>query len=354
MKRKMLQAQLTALRGDNAALQARLAALQNDNDSIRALLDHLREGIVLVNRQGTILLINRSALVIFGAQGPLEGKNVLELFRDMELTALLHSALAGRQAEAQHVRDGRTYQALFSPAEGDAMVLFLDVTEKARAERMRRQFSANVSHELKTPLTGILGYAEMLSNGMARQEDTREFAGKIQNEAGQLIRLIEDIILLSQLDEAEALPNPEPVDLGEVAAAVTEALVAKAREHGVELACSVSEAWVQGNRSLLYEMLYNLADNAIKYNRPGGRAGITVSQAEGRTVIEVADTGIGIAPEHRDRVLERFYRVDKSRSKKTGGTGLGLSIVKHIAAVHGGTVKLKSALGRGTTVTVSL
>ena len=354
MNRQSSSARLAALRGDNDLLRARLAALQNDNDSVYALLDHLREGIALVDREGTILLVNRSALAIFGAQDDLAGKNVLELFREVELTTLLQSALEGRQAETQYIRYGRTYQALFSPAEGGAMILFLDVTEKARAERMRRQFSANVSHELKTPLTGILGYAELVSSGMARPEDARLFAGKIQAEAEQLIGLIEDIIMLSQLDEAETLPAAEPVELGEVAAAVTEALASKAQKHDVQLGCDAPETWVRGNRSLLYDLLYNLADNAIKYNRPGGRADIVISQTAGHTVIEVTDTGIGIAPEHQDRVLERFYRVDKSRWKKTGGTGLGLSIVKHIASVHGGTVELQSEVGKGTTVTVLL
>ena len=359
MNRQSSSARLAALRGDNDLLRARLAALQNDNDSVYALLDHLREGIALVDREGTILLVNRSALAIFGAQDDLAGKNVLELFREVELTTLLQSALEGRQAETQYIRYGRTYQALFSPAEGGAMILFLDITEKARAERMRRQFSANVSHELKTPLTGILGYAELVSSGMARPEDARLFAGKIQAEAEQLIGLIEDIIMLSQLDEAETLPAAEPVELGEVAAAVTEALASKAQKHDVQLGCDAKvsgmepmEIWVHGNRSLLYDLLYNLADNAIKYNRPGGRADIVLSQTAGHTVIEVSDTGIGIAPEHQDRVLERFYRVDKSRWKKTGGTGLGLSIVKHIASVHGGTVELQSEVGKGTTVTV--
>ena len=359
MRRQNYRTRLAALQSENDGLRARLAALQNDNDSIHALLDHLREGIALVDRKGTILLVNKSALAIFGTQEDLAGKNVLELFREVELTALLQNALAGQQAETQYIRYGRTYQALFSPAEGGAMILFLDVTEKARAEKMRRQFSANVSHELKTPLTGILGYAELLANGMARPEDARVFAGKIQAEAEQLIRLIEDIIMLSQLDEAETLPAAEPVELGEVAAAVTEALASKAQKHGVQLGCGATvsaaepvEIWVRGNRSLLYDLLYNLADNAIKYNRPGGRADIAIAQTAEHTVIKVTDTGIGIAPEHQDRVLERFYRVDKSRWKKTGGTGLGLSIVKHIASVHGGTVELQSEVDKGTTVTV--
>jgi len=219
-------------------------------------------------------------------------------------------------------------------------------------EKIRRQFSANVSHELKTPLTGILGYAEMLSSGMARPEDTRHFIERIRREAEQMIQLVDDIIMLSQLDETERLPYTESVDLGEVATAVAEALTVKAQNHGVSLHLDVPETLLKGNRSLLYNLLYNLVDNSIKYNRPGGSAQVCVSQVQGQTVIEVADTGIGIPIKHQDRVLERFYRVDKSRSKKTGGTGLGLSIVKHIAAVHGGTVELESTLGKGTAVRV--
>jgi len=219
-------------------------------------------------------------------------------------------------------------------------------------EKVRRQFSANVSHELKTPLTGILGYAEMLSSGMARPEDTRRFIERIRCEAEQMIQLVDDIIMLSQLDETERLPYTEPVDLGEVAVAVKEALTFKAQEHGVSLRLDAPETLLKGNRSLLYDLLYNLLDNSVKYNRPGGSAQVIVSQHDGRTIIEVSDTGIGIPPKHQDRVLERFYRVDKSRSKKTGGTGLGLSIVKHIAAVHDGTVELNSTPGKGTTVRV--
>jgi len=222
------------------------------------------------------------------------------------------------------------------------------------AEQARRRFSANVSHELKTPLTVILGYAEMIASGMIPPENTREFAGKIQREAEQMIQLIDDIIMLSQLDETEVLPHTEQVNLGQVAAAVADSLAVKAQKHGVTLNLNAPETWVRGNRSLLYELIYNLVDNSIKYNNPGGRADITVSQTEERTLIEVADTGIGILPKHQSRVLERFYRVDKSRSKKTGGTGLGLSIVKHIASVHGGTVELRSAAGQGTTVTIRL
>ncbi|MDR1464850.1 MAG: hypothetical protein LBJ11_06080 [Oscillospiraceae bacterium] len=221
-----------------------------------------------------------------------------------------------------------------------------------RRLKLRREFSANVSHELKTPLTGILGYAEMLAGGMVQPRDVPAFARNIKREAERLFLLIEDIIMLSELDETDSLPNMELVNLAEIAANVAETLAQKAERYAVVLRSETPDVWVSGSPSLLHELLFNIVDNSIKYNKRGGSVVVSLREEAGQAMLTVEDTGIGIPPEHQERVLERFYRVDKSRSKRTGGTGLGLSIVKHIAAVHGGTVELQSRPGCGTTVTV--
>ena len=256
----------------------------------------------------------------------------------------------------------------------------LQLTDLKNAEKMRREFSANVSHELKTPLTSISGYAEMLTSGMVRERDKADFLQKIKDESGRLIALVEDIMLLSQLDEAEVsaelssglasrlagggaaagtgrgkdgrVPVFEPVDIAEIAAGTAEALGFKAAEHLVTVEVDAGPVFVQANRSMMAQLFFNLIDNAIKYNRPGGTVTARFTQAGDRVTAAVADTGIGIPKKAQGRVFERFYRVDKSRSKKTGGTGLGLAIVKHIAIMHGAEVILESREGEGTTVTV--
>jgi two-component system phosphate regulon sensor histidine kinase PhoR len=225
-------------------------------------------------------------------------------------------------------------------------------SEKMMAEQMRREFSANVSHELKTPLTSIYGHAEMLYNGMVKESDRHAFFGKIKDEAARLIALIEDIILISKLDENTGQETFEEVSLAVIASEAVEALSLKASEHRVTVSVS-GDAVMLAGRSMMYELFYNLIDNAIKYNKSGGTVKVAVSQLEDTIEIAVADTGIGIPIEAQSRVFERFYRVDKSRSKKTGGTGLGLAIVKHIVLLHKGHMALQSAEGQGTVVTIS-
>ena len=217
---------------------------------------------------------------------------------------------------------------------------------------MRREFTANVSHELKTPLTSISGYAELIENGMAKPQDVPGFAAKIHAEAVRLISVIGDIINLTEVEEMEQLDTAR-VDLREIAAETVEMLGFSAEKAGVELHSSGSKCFVLGDRKLLSELVYNLADNAIRYNRPGGSVRIITEHDAAAATLSVTDTGIGIPKECQDRVFERFYRVDKSRSKRTGGTGLGLAIVKHIALRHGATLKLESEPGSGTTVTVT-
>jgi len=226
-------------------------------------------------------------------------------------------------------------------------VLVFDITERANAEQMRREFSANVSHELKTPLQGIIGSAELLENGMVKAEDSPRFAGHIRKEASRLVSLIEDIIHLSQLDEGVPMPT-EPVDMFSLAEEVKAILEPSASDRDVTVHVTGESFQVEGVRRMLHEVLYNLCDNAIKYNVPGGSVTIDVQSRR----LVVSDTGIGIPPEHKDRIFERFYRVDKSHSKASGGTGLGLPIVKHAVAYHNAQIQLESTLGKGTTITI--
>lgn len=336
-------------------IQAQLEDLQRRGQTTQAIISSMREGIALVDPKGMILSVNQSALAAFDHQGDMAGKSVLELFRDVELSARVQGALKGQYAQAEYQHLGRVYQVLFSPAAGGgAMVLLLDVTERALGERMRREFTANVTHELKTPLTSISGYAEMIAGGMVREPELQRFAARIHSEAARLLALIDDILLLSQLDEAGDEPFTQRVNLAQAAREAARALEEKAAQARVAVSLRAPDTWVYGRETMLYEMAYNLLDNAIKYNRPGGSVTVTVARQENQALLTVADTGMGIPKEHQSRVFERFYRVDASHSKKTGGTGLGLSIVKRAVAAHGGSVDLKSSPGGGTAISVTL
>ena len=331
-----------------------MSDLQSRSDTIDAIMDSMREGIVLVDQQGKVLSVNKSASSIFSLESPVSGKNILEIFRDVELSEYMREALSGKRGEMNLSHDRKTYRVYFSPVSGSgAIILFLDITEKSMAEKLRREFSANVSHELKTPLTTIYGNTEMLESGIVKESDKTQFYGKIKAEAARLITLIEDIMMLSQLDEENGDIVFEPVDLMAVAGEVVESLEQKAVDQNVRI--EVSGAGVlTANRSQMTELFYNLIDNAIKYNKPDGVVNVDIDSIAGKVKIKVSDTGIGIPKEARDRVFERFYRVDRSRSKKTGGTGLGLAIVKHIAMIYEGSVELFSKEDEGTTITVCL
>jgi two-component system phosphate regulon sensor histidine kinase PhoR len=330
-----------------------LSDLQNRADTISAIMDNMRESIIMVDERGVILSVNKSAAAFLEAGNSIDGHNILEVIRDVDLLENVRKALSGSRAEMNMVYLGRTYHVFFSPVTGNgAIILFLDITEKTLAENSRREFSANVSHELKTPLTSIYGHAEMLMSGMVKESDMREFFGKIKHEAERLITLIEDIILISKLDEGKGYETFESVDIASVAAETVDALSLKADENNVSVHVSGKDVFMAADRSMIYEMFYNLIDNAIKYNKPGGTVEVDIAKTGEQVKISVADTGMGIPKEAQDRVFERFYRVEKSRSKKTGGTGLGLAIVKHIVMIHGGKVTLKSGENEGTTITL--
>ena len=335
-----------------------LRELQRKTDEFTHITQSMPEGLVLLDNKNVILSINPSASKLFSAQAGCVGQNFLTLDRSTDVSQAIDRARETGHSETRVELSGRIYQFDISRIESagekiGAVLLCFDITERETAEQARREFTANVSHELKTPLQGIIGSAELIENGMVKPEDMPRFIGHIRTEAQRLVALIADIIRLSQLDEGVEMPK-ENVELLSLAGEVAEDLRAAADKASVTITTDGQSSIVFGVRRLLYEMLYNLCDNAIKYNRPGGSIRIHVENREQEAAISVLDTGIGIAPEHQSRIFERFYRVDKSHSKASGGTGLGLSIVKHAAMYHGGKVALESEPGRGTEIRVTL
>ncbi len=332
--------------------------LRKKQEEFEAVTENMTEGIIVLNPKGTILSINRAAAGLLDTSRACIGRHMLSVNRSVEISDLLSGIRKGVRSERIIALKGRSYQMDISPVSEDgavtgAVLLILDVTEKEQAEQMRREFTANVSHELKTPLQIIAGSAELLANGIVREEDRMGFYTRIQGEAQRMIRLVEDIIRLSHLDEGAEDLKRESVDLFSLADETVKALQAEAERAHITLRLEGEPAAVYGIPQLLQSIVFNLCDNAVKYNRPNGTVTVSVRPDGGRVILSVADTGIGIPPEHRDRIFERFYRVDKSRSKELGGTGLGLSIVKHAARLHHAEIALDSAEGKGTTVTVT-
>lgn len=331
--------------------------MADSEKTFRAIMENTKEGVLLLDENGLIIFANRGATeLLHGSRGVYEGRNILELTRDFGLLEGVKKTLSGEGSDITLSIGGKAVQLYLSPVHAEEgvsgiIILLRDVTEKINAEKIRREFSANVSHELKTPLTTILGLSEMMAEDMVKADDINRFSSSIKNEAERLIVLIDDIIKLSELDEG-ASGGLEEADVLEVAADVLKRLKPVADEKNVALSALGRHTTLSVNPGLIADMLYNLVDNGIKYNKPGGKVEITVGAEGGKTVIEVADTGIGIGKEHLERIFERFYRVDKSRSKKTGGTGLGLSIVKHIAEYHNGSVRIESMENTGTKVKV--
>ena len=333
-------------------IDSQMRTLQRKTDEFAQITSYMQEGLVVLDKETNIRSINNAAMAIFGADTACVGSSFFMINRSNTLRQALNDALDRGHGSATKELDGKTYRFDMSSIQSDgkllgAVILAVDVTEAHNAEQMRREFSANVSHELKTPLQGIIGSAELLGSGMVKEEDEARFVGHIRKEAARLVNLIEDIIRLSQLDEGVELPK-ENVDLLELAADVKSILASSAAEKNVTIDVTGIGFCVQGVRRLLHEVVYNLCDNAIKYNVPGGS--VTIHVENNRLIVK--DTGIGLPAEHKDRIFERFYRVDKSHSKQSGGTGLGLSIVKHAVAYHNASIILDSTPGVGTTITV--
>ena len=318
----------------------------------------MSEGLVVLDREGAVLSVNPAAQAVFGADRSCIGRSFLTVDRTPEMSQAVRTALEEGHGSTRSQRGGREYQFDLSRIEWSGaavgvVLLAFDVTEQAGAERSRREFTANVSHELKTPLQSILGSAELLKNGLVKPEDIPRFSSLIHGEASRLVTLVDDIIHLSQLDEGVSLAL-EPVNLLEIAENAADALRGSAEKKHVRISVAGEPVQISGVGTFLYEMVYNLCDNAVKYNVENGSVEVTVSGSDQEAVITVRDTGIGIPPEYQSRIFERFFRVDKSRSKASGGTGLGLSIVKHIAQYHHGTIGLQSEAGKGTVISVTL
>lgn len=350
---------LLRLEAQKRQIATQMRELTARRDELSAIAHNMREGLLVLNAQGIILTINRSAQRLFQADSKAcTGKHVLTLDRSLKLQEAVDQAAKGLPAEQVIKLNGRSYQLIASPVRERAavtgvVVLIMDVTEREEQERMRREFSANVSHELKTPLTSILGYAEIMKAGLVKPEDMQGFARRIHEESTRLIALVEDTIRLSRLDEGAGDLPFERVELLALATSVIERLQPVAKSKDVTLRVEGERAEVYGVKQVLEEILYNLCDNGIRYNHEGGSVTLAVvPKADGRVNVTVSDTGIGIPPEHQNRVFERFYRVDRSHSNKTGGTGLGLAIVKRGALMHGAKLSLESTVGKGTSITV--
>lgn len=347
---------LTRIAKQKRQLSKNLKKLRGKQEELTIITNNMNEGLVLLNGQQNVLFINESAAKIFGFSAKeVIGKNILTVDRAQEVQDLLQKVSQAGKGEGLYEKDGHFYQLSGSSVNGSgSVILIYDVTEKMTAEKLRREFSANVSHELKTPLQSILGYAEIMKNGLVKDEDKQRFLERIHAEAGNMIELIQNIMELSRLDENKTLDEFEDVDLLKLAQSVTLRLKHKAQTKGVTLNVNGSSACVCGVQSILSEVLYNLVDNSIKYNKDNGKVDVKVQDGSEEVTVSVSDTGIGIGAADRERVFERFYRADKSHSKEIGGTGLGLSIVKHGVLFHKGRVELESEPGVGTTITFVL
>lgn len=330
--------------------------LRQKKDEFQATIENMDEGLILLDAKNNIISINPAAKKIFGTTNECLGKDFLTVERNTSVGNTIKEAMEKGKAEIILKRYGLDYQLGVSKIESagkmlGAVLLAVDVTEKNNAERTRREFSANVSHELKTPLQSIIGSAELMENNLVKEEDMPRFVGHIRKEAERLVKLVEDIIRLSWLDENRDM-DMELVNLKDIAEETKEALENTAKEKNVTINVSGEDIKFHGVRSLLYEIVYNLCENGIKYNKENGSVNIMLSKEAGKDILVVEDTGIGIKEELQPRIFERFYRVDKSRSKETGGTGLGLSIVKHAAMYHNADVVLESKEGQGSKFTI--
>ena len=349
---------LSRIHKQNMKIERKAAELNRRKDEFELITKNMREGLLLLDKNRNILTINSAAIKVFDTDENCVGKEFLTINRRHEITSAIEKALTDGHSEIRVKLGEKEYQFDISRIETDgetvgAVILAFDITEQADAERLRREFTANVSHELKTPLQTITGSAELIENGLVKKEDMPRFVGHIREEATRLVTLVDDIIRLSQLDEQTEL-SKENVSLYEIADEACKVLLDSADKKDISLSVSGDSGIVLGVKHLLFEVIYNLCDNGIKYTPDGGKVDISISETEKEVMLTVSDNGIGIAHEHHARIFERFYRVDKSHSKKSGGTGLGLSIVKHSVQYHGGKISIKSEENKGTAITVVL
>lgn len=347
---------LRRIHSQHKEIEYQMWTLQQKQDEFEQITDNMKEALVLLDSNGRIISINPAAKKLFGINTDCVGEDFLTIDRKQDMRQAINEVKDKGQSFFYTKKNGRNYQFDLSRIDSDGkihgiVILAFDITEQVNAEKHRQEFTANVSHELKTPLQTIIGSAELMERGIVKEEDTPRFIKSIRQEAARLVTLIDDIIRLSQLDEGTEMPK-EDVSLLELAREVTETLSDAAKLKGVSLEVCGDDGVISGVRRLLYEVVYNLCDNAIKYNNPGGYVKVSVSENADNVQISVSDNGIGIAPEHQDKVFERFYRVDKSHSKQSGGTGLGLSIVKHAVQYHHGKITVDSDLDKGTNISI--
>ena len=348
---------ISRIQKQNSQITAQMRELRIKQNEFSSIISNMQEGMLIIDHKGDILSYNSGALRLLGADGSREYKSVLSVSSSPDFRKLVFSSLGGSRSEAVLRSESSYYRILGSPVKSDdvisgAVILIFDETEKEHREQLRREFTANISHELKTPLTSISGFAELIESGMAKSDDAAYFAKKIRSEAGRLIDLVGDIIKLTQLDSGEIPYDSSTVELYEIVCQTAERLRQLAASRGITITTDGTAVFTRGNRRILEEMIYNICDNAIKYNRDSGSVKLTArNDGETATVI-CEDTGIGIPKELQNRVFERFFRVDKSHSREIGGTGLGLSIVKHGAAYHGASVLLESTENVGTKITL--
>ncbi|MBR5292159.1 MAG: PAS domain S-box protein [Clostridia bacterium] len=347
---------LRRINAQHKEIKAQMQTLKRKQDEFEQITGNMKEALVLLDNRGRIISINPAARTLFGASASCIGEDFLTIDRKQNMRLALEHAKTQGHADFRAKENSREYQFDLSRIDSDGnshgmVILAFDVTEQVNAEKHRQEFTANVSHELKTPLQSIIGSAELMENGIVKAEDVPRFVGHIRKEASRLVFLIDDIIRLSALDEGAEMPH-ENVSLKVLSEEICETLADAAKLKDVSLEVTGDDGVVNGVRRLLYDVVYNLCDNAIKYNNPGGSVKVTVAQKSSEVMLSVQDTGIGISPEHQDKVFERFYRVDKSHSKQSGGTGLGLSIVKHAVQYHHGKITVESELNKGTTITV--
>lgn len=345
---------LVKLDKQNKKINLQIKNIEKKNNEINYITENVNEGIIILNNNGNLISANKAASELFNCK---ENDYYLDFCRKMDYKQTVEDALQGNNSSAKIVIDNLTYKisasAITLADKEFAVFLFItDISEEENASKMRREFSANVSHELKTPLTSIIGSAEIIENGIAAPADIPHFAGKIGQEAKRLLELIQDIIKISRLDENEMTSEFTEIELSDICKTVYNNLDEKARKHNITLNLISEEVKINGFGPILYEMIYNLCDNAINYNKPDGHVTLTLKDDNGKAVICVEDDGIGISKEDQPHIFERFYRADKSHSKETGGTGLGLSIVKHACNIHKANIMLVSQIGKGTTITI--
>ena len=342
----------------NSTIEEQLKEARQKQEEFRIITDNMSEGFIVIDNQMKILTYNAAALKLFGAEQKTP-ENILALSRSKPFRDAIYKSLDGEHSQAEMTTDERVYSIISNPVYDTeqevigAVIVVIDITEISRREQLRREFTSNVSHELKTPLTSISGFAEIMKSGGTDEATVIDFSRSIYDEAQRLISLVSDIIKLSELDDGTIEYEPETVDLYTLSLEIASRLSPQAQEKKIHCTVNGEKAEITGVRKILDEIIFNLCDNAVKYNRSGGDVKVSVKNSADTVTVTVSDTGIGIPTVQQDRVFERFYRVDKARSKSIGGTGLGLSIVKHGVMYHNAQISLESKENEGTTVVIN-